>query len=562
MMLCCVMCWLFLQASRMGDALPHHCPGQGSPLGEKCQEETPSDHPEPGRLVMPRPPADEGVEGGGADQHTAPSSLHPAAPPCSGGPLGGPLEHMLSALQEGWPPRGRQGGQEALVRFGVCPGSEGGPVAALARLASAGDTLRVMHPDTELVEEDGGGGRLVLTFHLPLSTLLKLHPVLALTSSVPMTTSDMEVSFTSPALQPPTQTLCLSSKTQYLVLTGQPSGGHKWRVSVTLKTPETESGQKLSELRRILIGREAANDIVMTPLLLFSLDRATGEREPPEPCPFLCELQSFLSEVLPQVPPQTAAPFPLASLNSLPPLPLGPSSSEALLLGLINSSGPTLFFFPQKRAVLGGQGRQGGALLGGQGGELSLTPGLLEALRLRLAEAVGQLGREELGCRGVERLRRLQELGALPRPGEELQAGVGGSRERQYRALLLLKALHMVLGQWEVERGRRAARASPERSSLCRLHSLTVSLESFFKDPPHANINNCEGSCHFPILQGVNGNNHVMLLNSQVQGGRELGRSPCCVPLEYDPLLVVELENNGATISMKDNMVAKQCGCR
>ena len=60
---------------------------------------------------------------------------------------------------------------------------------------------------TELVEEKGGGegGRLVLTFHLPLSPLLKLHPVLALASSVPMTTSDMEVSFTSPALQPPTQ---------------------------------------------------------------------------------------------------------------------------------------------------------------------------------------------------------------------------------------------------------------------------------------------------------------------------------------------------------------------
>lgn len=143
-------------------------------------------------------------------------------------------------------------------------------------------------------------------------------------------------------------------------------------------------------------------------------------REPPEPCGFLCELQSFLSEVLPQVPLQNSAPLPLASLNSLPPLPLGPSSSEALLLGLINSSGPTLFSFPQRRPVLGGQG---GALLGGQSGELSLTPGLLETLRLRLAEAVGRLGREELGFSGMDRLWRLQELSALPRPGEELHKG-------------------------------------------------------------------------------------------------------------------------------------------
>lgn len=55
---------------------------------------------------------------------------------------------MISALKEGWPPRGGHGGQEALVRFGVCPGSEGSPVAALARLVGAGDRLRVMHPET------------------------------------------------------------------------------------------------------------------------------------------------------------------------------------------------------------------------------------------------------------------------------------------------------------------------------------------------------------------------------------------------------------------------------
>ena len=49
----------------------------------------------------------------------------------------------------------------------------------------------------------------------------------------------------------------------------------------------------------------------------------------------------------------------------------------------------------------------------------------------------------------------------------------------------------------------------------------------------------------------------------QVQGGQKLGRSPCCVPLEYGPLTVVELDyNNGVTIIIKDNMVAKKCGCR
>lgn len=123
-------------------------------------------------------------------------------------------------------------------------------------------------------------------------------------------------------------------------------------------------------------------------------------------------------------------------------------------------------------------------------------------------------------------------------------------RESQYRALLLLKALQMVLGAREEERTQRPARAD----TPCRLQSLTVSLKYF----PFT-INNCQGACGFPL---TNSNNHVIILNSLVQGGMSLTCTPCCVPVDYGELMVVELKSDGPALSIKTNMVAKECGCR
>lgn len=126
---------------------------------------------------------------------------------------------------------------------------------------------------------------------------------------------------------------------------------------------------------------------------------------------FLCELQKFLSDVLPQTH-LKAVPVQLDFLHALPPLSLGVSSSETLLVGLLNSSAPTLFSFPRQ-----------GSVLQGHHGELALQPALLEVLRLRLEEAVAQMRDEEVGRRGMDRLKRLRELSALPREGEEPPAG-------------------------------------------------------------------------------------------------------------------------------------------
>lgn len=144
-----------------------------------------------------------------------------------------------------------------------------------------------------------------------------------------------------------------------------------------------------------------------------------------------------------------------------------------------------------------------------------------------------------------------------------MSTGGGESGESQYCALLLLKALQTVLGAWEAERAQRATRGGGQESSgkpkPCHLQSLTISLEAFRLEPSVATINNCGGECGFPLPKG---NNHAYLVNSLVQKGGWTGRALCCVPIEYEDLLVVEMNKEGTHIYAKTNMVAKDCGCR
>lgn len=122
---------------------------------------------------------------------------------------------------------------------------------------------------------------------------------------------------------------------------------------------------------------------------------------------FLCELKRFLGDVLPQNQPESPL-LQLNSLQSLPPLTLGLSSSETLLAGLMNSSAPTIFSFASWGSVFQVHHR-----------ELALSPTLLEELRQRLEQTVmqvmGVIREEEVGHRATQRLGRLKELSAFPK---------------------------------------------------------------------------------------------------------------------------------------------------
>lgn len=101
-------------------------------------------------------------------------------------------------------------------------------------------------------------------------------------------------------------------------------------------------------------------------------------------------------------------PLRLDSLHSLPPLTLGPSSSETLLAALINSSAPTVLSFAGW-----GSGFQA------HRGELAMSPELLGELGRRLEQTATQIAEvireEEMGHRAVVRLGRLRELSAFPK---------------------------------------------------------------------------------------------------------------------------------------------------
>ncbi|KAG9266835.1 muellerian-inhibiting factor [Astyanax mexicanus] len=477
---------------------------------------------------------------------------------------------FVQALRDGWSKHSELG-KEELARFGFCSHSDRSEHQQFSSVLMLGQKAHeensgpgYFHTQKEHwdVEDDG---KFTLTFHLMKPCMAyqqnTVASVVILFFMDTTATEELNLKFSSHGLQPNKQAVCVSKNTQFLLLTADQTKffthAHlKLRIVVDAKN---DSGQKigLADLQAILMKRDIRTNTPLSPVVLVYTHGTNSVSEASHSNQtffFLCELQTFLKEVLPQ---GNAAETPeeasvsMNVLHSLPPLKLGVSSSESVLLELINSSSHTVFSFP--RQSLGLQGHRV---------ELALNPVLLSVLRLRLDEAIAQIHKEEAGHSVKDKLQILTALTALPDDGQGVETGLENTNEVQYRALLLLKALQAVLGIWAAERTQRAARADQDgttKPTQCRLQSLTVSLEKYLLEPATANINNCEGTCGFPLTSG---NNHAILLNSHVQSGQPLNRTLCCVPVEYDDLSVIELDSDGTTISYKTNTIAKSCECR
>nr|QID01052.1 anti-mullerian hormone [Odontesthes argentinensis] len=486
----------------------------------------------------------------GASEHAFPSAnVASSAPhnliPCF-------VDDIFAALHEA---AGNDGdlADSSLSLFGVCRASDNSSRLLLSRLAEAlrrnrRAGLEVLHPAAVLVsEQDDERAAIAVTFDLPRSPLLKLNPVLLFTFESPLTGGDLDVALTGQTLQPHTQSVCITQGTQHILLTGKPSEDsdeQKWTISIEAKSPNMRQN-----LKDVLIGGKSGSNIPITPLLLFSGE--TGpETRPAQGSSqtfFLCELRRFLDNVLPQD--HTKLPLlPMDSLQSLPPLALGLSSSETMLAGIITSSAPTIFSFTSW-----------GSKSPVQHGRLALSPALLEELGQRLEQSEMQIlefiSEANVDPRATERLGRLKGLSAFQR--KETAAG-----ESQYCAFLLLKALQTVAHAYNMQRKLRPTRAgldSPSGSNKCGLRSLTVSFEKLLLGPRTANINNCQGSCAFPL---INGNNHAVLLNSHIESGNANERAPCCVPVAYDHLEVIDWNEENSFLSIKPDMIVKECGCR
>uniref|UniRef100_A0A3B5LKZ3 Anti-Mullerian hormone n=1 Tax=Xiphophorus couchianus TaxID=32473 RepID=A0A3B5LKZ3_9TELE len=432
--------------------------------------------------------------------------------------------------------------------FGICSESDSSSRLILLFLSC----LHVFSP-LVLVSDEDDQESIMVTFDLPQSQLLKLKPVLVLAFKSPLTDGELDVIFSSQSLQPNTQSACISGRTLYILLTGKSSEGNveqKWNISVQAKSPGTRQS-----LKDVLIGGKSGSDVRLTPLLLFSAETGTDTRSGSSTASsqtislsFLCELRRFLDAGLPH---QHAEPLLLRldSLQSLPPLALGLSTSETLLAEIINSSAPTIFSFSSWSSSFPVRP-----------GQLALSPALLGELGQRLEMNERQM--RELIRQGMvpqrasEKLERLKQLSAFQK--QDLSAE--GS---QYCAFLLLKALQMVTRAYSIQRKLRAARAGPStRGPTCGLGSLTVfltDLVSGLLGPQSTDLNNCRGSCAIPLN---NINNHAVLLTYHIERGNVNERGPCCVPLAYDPLEVIVLNDEGSFLTSKPDMVAKECGCR
>lgn len=88
-----------------------------------------------------------------------------------------------------------------------------------------------------------------------------------------------------------------------------------------------------------------------------------------------------------------------------------------------------------------------------------------------------------------------------------------------------------------------------------------MSLEKYLVSPNTANIKNCHGSCDSPMDKT---SNHAVLLDSHIRLNVNVDeRAPCCVPVAYEDLLVVDFREPGETsICPVSNVVAKECECR
>uniref|UniRef100_A0A3B4GKI0 Anti-Mullerian hormone n=1 Tax=Pundamilia nyererei TaxID=303518 RepID=A0A3B4GKI0_9CICH len=519
-----------------------------------------------------QPAQDPTVTGQTPLEYSLPSAAAaaPHAAPCF-------VEDIFAALREGVGDSGELT-NSSLVLFGFCSQSAHSSASVSLDLANKKSSLEVLHPAAGKsrnrilaiflsslcklfgfvllvhVSEEEEQGTITLTFDLPRSPSLRTNPVLLLAFESPLARGDLEVAFTSRSLQPNTQAVCISGDTQYVLLTGKSSEGSvndRWQI-----TAETTPPHMKQNLKSILIGEKSGSNISMSPLLFFSGGTGTDTRSarcasgsPPASLQtsFLCEMKRFLGGVLPQEH-FASPPLPLDSLQSLPPLSLGLSSSETLLAVMINSTAPTVFGFTSWSSVSPVCH-----------GELALSAALLEELRQKLDQTLVQMTdlirEEEVSPGAKESLGRLKELSALQK--KEHATG-----DIQFRAFLLLKALQTVAQTYDAQRKLRATRADPSssvRGSVCGLRALTVSLTKLLVGPSSANINNCHGSCAFPL---TNGNNHAILLNSHIESGNADERSPCCVPVAYEALEVVDWNADGTFISIKPDAVARECGCR
>uniref|UniRef100_A0A670K7S9 Muellerian-inhibiting factor n=1 Tax=Podarcis muralis TaxID=64176 RepID=A0A670K7S9_PODMU len=419
----------------------------------------------------------------------------------------------------------------------------------------------------------------------------------------------------------PPQVVCLSSRTQYLVLQGSAmSGRHSlgqlsFEVSLAIRR-QSSTGLSQHETQNLLFGFDPKCFTRMTPAVLLlgrlrpraapillpsssflaadgkldvvpylnpsvSPTSAMADVQPSlapqvnatsaHPAPsstgrFLAALSQFINKVLSPSGEPPPAPGPQLRLNfdtmeALPHRVLNLSEKVALER-LVQSEDPLVVLFPENSQ----------ALMESHLAHWALEGKLLRQLLQKLREVIRELAASpsfrdhETLFHGL--LAFCYYPPGVPGGGDPEGSAEGSPGRRKIHSLLLLKALQALRARWRESRkaAPRANRSTPERDDYCRLRKLRIELVStgYIIFPEWYDANNCAGPCRFPLSSRVpDYYSHTLFLLRVQEQGLPLERAPCCVPVRYSRSIIVTFTNDqGMKVKAYPDMVAEECGCR
>ncbi|XP_061456501.1 muellerian-inhibiting factor isoform X1 [Rhineura floridana] len=517
-----------------------------------------------------------------------------------------------------------------LEMFGVCPTDV--PRGLLASLQQVGDSLDNPRENRFLwlhLEEVKWEAETKLQFRLafhedsdePLGTLqlaLLIFYQGGMDLASPRSTPEKFL-LGGEGLLPREQIVCLSGRTQYLVLQGSLMSGRRspgqlsFDVSLAIRHMNNK-GATLShrEAQDLLFGFDPKCFTRMTPaVLLLAEQRPRGTPLPSasflaadgklDMAPYL-QPSSLPTSVMAEVPPSVAASTAASQVNISAPMPANtgqflealsqfvnkvssPSdeppqtsspqlqldfgtmeafphlllnlSEKVALERLVRSEDPLVVLFPENSQ----------ALMEQHLAHWSLEGALLRQLLVKLRSVIQELKAYPSFQAHAALFRSL--LAFCHYPSSLSPGGAEGSRGRQkIHSLLLLKALQAVRFRWQESRkaSPRANRSTGNQGDYCQLQKLKINLVSteYIILPEWYDANNCVGSCRLPLSTRVPDyySHTIFLLHVQDQR-LPLERAPCCVPVRYSQSIFVTFtRDQGMKVKAYPNMVAEECGCR
>ncbi|XP_065652281.1 protein DVR-1 homolog [Hydra vulgaris] len=99
----------------------------------------------------------------------------------------------------------------------------------------------------------------------------------------------------------------------------------------------------------------------------------------------------------------------------------------------------------------------------------------------------------------------------------------------------------------------------------CRRKNMKVNLselkwDKWFMNPIKFNAYYCHGSCAHPLT--ITTDNHATIQSMMHKLNKKIVEPPCCVPTEYEKLVVLYMQEKTPTLRLVNGLIVKACGCK